>query len=115
MRITIAIATLAMLAGPAAAAPAQDTAAALCRPTALGTTSCPPAALRPVPRPPDFDPPRGLDAVQQKADPDLGTGKLIPQRRTNSFGQTRTGPGETGAGGASGPCRRDALGNLRCR
>ncbi len=67
---------------------------------------------RPLARPPDFEPRRGLDAVRVKPDADLKAPSLIPAWRTNSFGQTRIGPDE---GGLNGPCRRDALGNLHCR
>ncbi len=107
--LAVMLALVLSAAGPAAAQEAADT---VCRGTALGGTTCAATAPRPEPRPPNFEPPRGLDAVRVKPDPDLQAPTLIPARRTNSFGQTRLGPGD---GGLGGPCRRDALGNLHCR
>lgn len=103
------------LAGLAAAMPvaaAAQSTGTVCRGTALGSSACTASVPRPEPRPVEFDPRRGLDAVRVKPDPDVGPAVIVPPRETNSFGQTRI-PAD--ARGSGGPCRRDALGNLRCR
>lgn len=106
------ILALAGAIGAAAHGAAGQTKGTVCRGTALGSTVCVEAVPRPEPRPVEFDARRGLDAVRAKPDPDLGPPEIVPPRRTNSFGQTRIGPDARGTGG---PCRPDALGNLRCR
>jgi hypothetical protein len=85
------------------------TAQEVCRANALGAVGC----LRAVEPPPVARPPgeplkQGLRPVLDAAAtvPDPG---FVPARRTNRLGTTL--PEHP----VSGPCRRDALGHLRCR
>jgi hypothetical protein len=106
-RITCAALVL-MLAGRPGAAEEQ-----LCQLNAFGSVRClGPVVPPPEPRPPLLEDQSGLDALLIRRPPESGFGDLVPARRTNSFDQTRIGPGEAARGGA--PCRRGALGNLRC-
>jgi len=90
--------------------PAPATAQASCRPDRLGNSTClgaPP--VRPRAATP-FRPDPGLQRPEARAP------VLIPESRTNSFGDLLVTP-QVRPGTAVRPnprCRRDSFGNLRC-
>lgn len=103
----VAMVAIVLATGPDAAA---DVVA--CRPTALGTVSCPAAPLPrpeagPLPRGPQ--PVRGLDGVRARTKAAPGE-TFVPAGRTGGLGGL-----VLRQGGSATQCRRDTLGNLICR
>lgn len=105
------------LLGSGAPAEAQ----VVCRSNTLGAEVCtgvPAPSMRNRPSPPRQG--RGLAGVQPRPVQDAGT-RLVPARRTDSFGATYLGAGDLpprrpplpGVAGVTN-CKRDALGNLLC-
>jgi hypothetical protein len=90
--------------------PFQATAQATCRPDRLGNSTCLGApSVREHPKTP-FEPAPGLSGPKSRAP------VLIPERRTNSFGDLIVGP-QARPDPAVRPnprCRTDSFGNLRC-
>lgn len=82
----------------------------VCRPNALGAVTCTgPHVPAPMPRPVLDVRKRGLEKVQAAPGAQPGPPAFVPARRTNRLGSTLP------EGRVTGPCRRDNLGNLRCR
>lgn len=84
-----------------------------CRPTALGTVSCPagPPPPRPEagPLPRGPQPVQGLDGVRARTKAAPGE-SFVPAGRTGGLGGV-----VLRQGGSATDCRRDTLGNLLCR
>jgi hypothetical protein len=96
-----------LLLSPAVAA--QGT----CRPNALGPTTClGTAEAPPPPRRPGDGARQGLELVIGDPQAREPVPEPLPPRRTNSLGVTLI---EEQGNAPDGPCRRDTLGNLRCR
>jgi hypothetical protein len=110
LAMRIALALLLVLLAPLPSPAAER---AVCRPNALGAVSCPGDNLRPMPRPAYQSRVQALDRVRagaQAREQQRGGERFVPSRETRRLGGTTVLPR-----GTSGPCRPDALGNLRCR